>query len=296
MKQVMTQALAMAILLASSANAQDTTATDEESAIRAVGEAYVEAYNRRDAAAVASYWSPEAVYVNRVTGQSVIGQQAISKQFEEAFASNDDQSLAVEIESIRLISPNVAVEQGAATFSSNGSESDRMEYSAIYVRRDGKWLLDRVTDDEPMIEPSNQQHLQPLEWLIGTWVDADDQFEIRTVCSWTTNQNFITRTFSVTPDQRVELSGIQIIGWDAADKRIRSWTFDSAGGFAQGRWTKIGSQWHVHKQGVTAAGETTTAVNRLTVIDQDSFSLQSTQRTIGGELLPNIDEVIVVRN
>jgi hypothetical protein len=30
-------------------------------------------------------------------------------------------------------------------------------------------------------------------------------------------------------------------------------------------------------------------------VDDDAFKLQSTQRTLAGDLLPNIDEVMVVR-
>ena len=47
--------------------------------------------------------------------------------------------------------------------------------------------------------------------------------------------------------------------------------------------------------GSIADGETTTAVNRVTPIDDATFAFQSTQRTLDGQLLPNIDEVLVVR-
>jgi len=36
-------------------------------------------------------------------------------------------------------------------------------------------------------------------------------------------------------------------------------------------------------------------VNIITYVDDDAFTLQSTQRTLAGDLLPNIDEVMVVR-
>lgn len=276
--------------------AQETAvAGNDEGAIRAVGDAYVAAYNNGDAKALADFWTPEAVYVNRISGDRVVGRDAIAKQFTELFAAEGQEKLEVAIDSIRFVSPNVAVEQGVAKFLSSEAEPGEAEYSAIYVRRDGKWLLDRVTDDPIPVNKSNYEQLQQLEWLIGTWVDADDYVKIVTTCSWTKNQNFITRSFTVSAGDNVEISGLQVIGWDAAENKIRSWTFDSDGGFSRGVWTKTGDDWHVQKNGVTAGGDRTTAVNHLRFIDQDSFALQSTQRTIGAELLPNIDEVIVVR-
>ena len=113
------------------------------------GTEYVEAFNKRDARTLASYWSPEAVYVNRISGEQVVGREAIAAQFKSLFDSATNLKLAVNVESIQFVSPNVAVEHGTAKFLSPDAEPEETEYSAVYVRRDGKWLLDRVTDEAP---------------------------------------------------------------------------------------------------------------------------------------------------
>ena len=233
--------------------------------------------------------------MNRISGEQVVGREAIAAQFKSLFDTAANLKLAVNVESIQFVSPNVAVEHGTAKFVSPDAEPEETEYSAVYVRRDGKWLLDRVTDEASQATKSNYEQLKELEWFIGSWVDQDESIRIVTDCNWTKNKNFITRTFTVSADDNVELSGMQIIGWDAGSKQIRSWTFDSDGGFAQGVWSKSKDRWYVHKKGTTADGETTTAVNHVTPVDDATFAFQSTQRTLAGELLPNIDEVLVVR-
>ena len=265
-----------------------------EDAIRGAGEAYVAAFNARDAKKLAGFWSPEAVYTNRLTGEQVRGREAIMEQFKEVFATEKDLKLKVETLSLDFVSPNVAVEKGIATFlSSQAPES--VDYSAVYIQRDGKWLLDRVTDDPQPVVASRYEQLKPLEWMIGSWVDEGDSGRVTTVCSWTKNQTYITRSFTVTTLDRVELSGIQFIGWDPIEKQIRSWTFDSDGGFSNGQWSQDGDRWYIKKRGTTADGDRATALNIVTAVDEDTFTLQSRQRTVGGQLLPNIDEVIVVR-
>ena len=101
------------------------------------------------------------------------------------------------------------------------------------MRRDGQWLLDRVTEEDVPRVQSNYEQLKQLEWMIGTWVDQDEDDRIETTCQWTKNRNFITRLFAITVRDRITMAGMQIIGWDPARKQIRSWVFDSDGGFGE---------------------------------------------------------------
>ena len=171
--------------------------------------------------------------------------------------------LSIDVESIQFVSPNVAVEHGTAPFVTPEAEPEEVAYSAVYVRRAVEWLLDRVTDKEAL---ANQSQLRAAE---GTRVvhrqlgRSRREFDIVTDCNWTKNKNFMVRSFTVSADDNIDLSGMQIIGWDAGSKQIRSWTFDSDGGFAQGVWSKSKDRWYVHKKGTTADGETTTAVNHV---------------------------------
>jgi uncharacterized protein (TIGR02246 family) len=267
----------------------------DEATIRKTGQAYVRAFNARDVGALASFWSPEAIYTNRLTGEQVLGRDAIAGQFAAIFAASGELKLDISVESIQFVSPNVAAEHGTAKFLTPGAEPEEVAYSAVYVRREGRWLLDRVTDDPQPVVQSHYEQLKEIEWMIGSWVDQDDNALIATECNWTKNKNFITRSFTVSIDDRIDISGMQLIGWDSAAKQIRSWTFDSDGGFAEGIWSKSDNRWHVRKQGTTGDGKRVSAVNTITYVDDGSFTLQSTQRTSAGELLPSIDEVMVVR-
>ena len=257
---------------------------------------YTAAFNARDAKALAAHWSPEAVYVNPLTGTQVEGREAIEKEFAAILSEEKDSKLAVEVESIQFISPSVAVENGVANIISDDGEPQKSTYSAIHVKRDGKWFLDRVTEEDVPVVVSSYEKLKELEWLIGTWIDSDDQGQIQTTCAWTKNKNFITRQFKVSVGEYVEMSGLQIIGWDESAKQIRSWVFDSDGGFAEGRWTNKDDRWYVTQSGTLADGRKSSSVNVINPVDDNQFKWQSIDRTVGGQLLPNIDEVVVVRS
>jgi uncharacterized protein (TIGR02246 family) len=290
--------LSSAILAATTAlAAEETPATidqsSDEATIREIGVKYVAAFNQKDAQALAGFWSPEAIYTNRLSGQQVIGREAIGEQFAQLFEASGDTKLEVAVTSIDFLTPNVAIETGVATFIADPPES--IPYSAVYIRRDGTWLLDRVTDDPQPAIASHYEQLKPLEWMIGSWVDQGDGIAVQADCNWTKNQNFITKSFTVSVDGQVDLSGIQIIGWDAGDQQIRSWTFDSDGGFAEAKWIQNGDNWYVMKKGKTPDGKAVSGVNVITHVDDDTFRLRTVQRSVDGEILPNINEVTVVR-
>ena len=273
----------------------------DEAEIRAGVERYVAAFNQHDAKAVAANWLPEAVYVNKATGEQVVGQAAIEAQFKATFEKYPQLKLAVDVEAVSFISPNVAVEPGVAKFLTPAGEPELVNYRAVYVRRDGKWLLDRVTDeadeadDQPEPPPSHYEQLKELEWLVGRWVDGDDNVEIVTECRWARNRNFLVRSFAVTTGEQIEMSGMQIIGWDPSTSQIRSWTFDSDGGFAQGQWKRNENRWTIQRVGVLPDGRKSSVVNIVKRLDDDSFTFQSVSRTVGDEILPNIDEVVIKR-
>jgi uncharacterized protein (TIGR02246 family) len=272
---------------------------EDEAAIRKTDEAYVEAYNKQDAKALAALWSPEAVYVDPETGEEAIGREEIEKEFADTFTGLKDAKLEINVDSIQFMSPNVAIENGTARVIRPDAEPDESSYSALFVKREGKWLLDRVTEEEalepPAPPPSNYEQLKDLEWMIGTWIDQDEDATIQTDCQWTKNQNFINRSFAVVVGDQVDLAGMQIIGWDPVAKQIRSWIFDSDGGFSEGKWTRKGDRWVIQQTGTLSDGRKSSAVNIMTRVDDNSFTWRSTQRAVGGDILPDVDEVLVVR-
>ena len=266
-----------------------------EVAIRKTVEAYVQSFNKHDAKALADLWSPDAVYTNRLTGEQAVGRAAIAEQFTALFKEQPELKLDVDLESVQLLSPNAAVEHGTAKLLAPQAEPEEVKYTAVYVKQGGQWLLDRVTDGTESAAPSHYEQLKVLEWMVGSWVDEDENARIETECNWTKNRSFLTRSFSFFVGDRREMSGMQIVGWDPAAGTIRSWTFDSDGGFAEATWTYTKDRWFIRNQGVLADGRKATMVNVIKPVDADSFTWHTIERTAGGELLPNIDEVLIVR-
>ncbi|HEX6962319.1 MAG TPA: SgcJ/EcaC family oxidoreductase [Lacipirellula sp.] len=284
-----------------SAKASPLHPEDETAAIRDRVEAYVAAYNKHDAAALADLWADDAVYLNHSTGESVQGRAGIAAMFEEMFKAGEADQLSVTVDSIRLITPDVAIEDGKAELAPADGEPVPSTYTAVHVKKDGKWYLTSVRETEvPSAteasaeqEPSNP--LDELAWMVGEWVDQDDQATVRTRCDWAKSGRFLTSNFEVNVDGAVALEGTQVIAWDPVAQSIRSWMFDSEGGFGEGLWSRSGDQWTVETRSTQADGSQATASNVYTVLDDKTFTWRSANRQVDGEPQPEIEEVPVYR-
>ena len=269
--------------------------TDRPNDSAGVVQRFNEAFNRHDAESLADHWSPDAVYLNRTTGEEVVGRSAIAEQFKALLKDQPKLKVEVNVESIQFISPTVAVEHGKTKLLAPNAEPEEIDYTAVDVKRDGKWLLDRVTDKTKEVEPSHYEQLKALEWMVGEWTGNTDDAEVEVDCDWTKNKNFLTRAFKISIDGETSFSGMQIVGWDAAKKTIRSWTFDSKGTFAEATWQEKGDRWFLRNRGTLPDGRTATMINVMKKVDANSFTWQTVDRTAGSELLPNIDEIQLVR-
>ncbi len=270
---------------------------DEEvtKAIQSATEAYVAAFNARDAEKLAQLWSEDATYELADTNETIMGRTAIGKMFTELFADTEPARLSVAIESIRFVTDDVAVETGTSElFESDGTKSSS-RYSAIHVKRNDQWLLDSIQETHLASDEGDVNPLHELDFLVGQWVDSTDESTVETSCEWVKNKKFLSRTFRVSAPEQDDLEGTQVIGWDPIAGSIRSWVFDSDGGFSQGSWKRKGDSWIVESTGFLADGSPVSSVQVYNRVDVNSFKWQSFNRRVGDELLPAIDEITVVR-
>ena len=270
----------------------DSTAenTPDQAVIEAV-QSYVDAFNRRDAAAISQHWSESGTYLDD-DGNAVTGRENIQKAFEAVFADlTEDQILTVNITQVSFVTDDVAVEEGSASLIGGKAGN----YTAIHKLENGQWNLHSIKEYESPGRHSNHGHLQGLAWMIGDWVDQSDTATVESSCRWSKNGNFITKNFRVTIPGMDTLEGTQVIGYDASTSTIRSWLFDSDGGHATGVWKQNGDNWEVRSSQVMADGRVGSSTNIFTPLDEDQFTWKSIGRKVDGEFLPNVNTVRIVR-
>jgi uncharacterized protein (TIGR02246 family) len=288
--------MAAIVLLAVHAQAAEKTFEDtsDENAIRATVESYIAAYNRGDAKAVAAHWSDSGEWISP-SGERFQGKRIIEKELTTLFAENKGVHIEVIRPAIRVVSPDAAVEEGVVRVVRPGEPPSDSTYLAIHVKKDGRWKLDTVRETEVPETTAAGSPLQDLAWLVGEWTDESPDAMGSGVVTWTKNKAFLNYSFKVSAPGMDDLEGTQVVGWDPAAGTIRSWMFDSDGGFGEGVWSKKGNSWVVKFSQVLPDGRKASATNIYTLVDGDTFTWKSVGRRLDGEFLPNVDEVKMIR-
>ena len=88
---------------------------------------------------------------------------------------------------------------------------------------------------------------------------------------------------------------MQIFGRDNAEGGIRSWVFQSDGGFGDGLWTRDGKNWTVDFGGVTADGKKLSATVNYVRVNADTFTWQSVQQTVDGQPIADTQPIKVTK-
>jgi uncharacterized protein (TIGR02246 family) len=265
--------------------------------ITEAGKAFVAAYNAKDARTLATFWTDNADYKDE-TGLDCHGRDAIMRSYAAQFAEHPDWKLDLRVESSRLITPTMATTDGIAVITpSPAGPPGPNRYHAVLTHQNGKWLIASVRESRVDVA-TNYQHLQPLEWLIGSWIAKAPDRTTETTFAWTTNKSFIRRTFKITSQEKGETkvtTGTQVVGYDPTTGNIRSWLFDSEGGFAESAWAFDKDRMIGNTRSVLSDGDTAQSIDVLTRISNDAFEVQSTNRTIDGERVADGNTLHVVR-
>ncbi len=288
---------------AKSPNKGAATAQAAENASRQLAAAFTEAFNGASAKGIAALWTANGEYFD-TSGKRYDGRDAIERKFAGLFAANPGATIQLTIDSVRLLGDTVAIEDGRARIAPAplGTPA-RSKYCGIYIQSNGKWLIASLRDAS-LESPSTYNHLRGLEWLIGSWIVADQRENIQLAFRWGANKSSIERTYTSTNDGGMydgesfgmnTVSGKQIIAWDPETRRVQSWTFQSDGSRWVGVWTPQEGSWTVEMSGVAPDGTGTTAMNRFTKIDDNTMAWQSTQPMPGGNSLPEPAEVVMQR-
>lgn len=267
----------------------------DENAIRENIDSYVEAYNRGDAKAVTALWSDSGEWVGP-SGERHEGKAEIEQGLRALFADAPGTTIEIRDPTVRLLSAEAAIERGTVIVRVPGEDPAESSYVAAHVKQDGRWKLDSVYEIAAAVEGPANSPLQELAWLVGDWVDTDPDTDMTAHITWTKNKSFLNYSFRVAPSGGDDLEGTQVVGWDPAGGSIRSWMFDSDGGWGEGTWSKNGDNWVVKFRQVMPDGGQAEATNIYTQIDANTLVWKSIGRKLNGEFLPNIDDVKLVRN
>jgi len=259
------------------AQAQDDA---ETAAIRGNAAALVKSFDAGKADEVAAMFLPKGELIDE-EGVVYQGQAEIKDLLTKFFAKFPGAKLTLSIESIRLVGP-VAIEEGTRfTTTKEGKDRAQVRYIAVRTKTASGWQIASLRDfaDDPL--PTPHERLAAVAWLVGDWVNEGTDAVVKISYRWSEDQNYILGDFLVTKGGQVAMKSSQRIGWDPLAGKVRSWLFDSDGGYGEGHWTQVDSAWVIKSSAVLPDGLTGSATVTMTPIDKDHYTITGTERIVG---------------
>jgi uncharacterized protein (TIGR02246 family) len=249
---------------ATSVHGQSTDRSQDEQAIRAAAEEYLDALQRGDGQTLAEFWMADGDVVDE-TGQSRPVRELIAQLTPR---SGDEQRPEVKMQEtkIRFLSDDVAIEDGISEASdSAGQTAARGRFSAIWVKKDGRWRMASLRESR-IVPNGKPAGLADLSWLLGKWTAQNGETTLDVSVRWNVSETFLLRDLKVARGGKLIYQGSQRIGWDPLTHKLKAWTFDSDGGYGEGTWTKNGNSWVVRTTGVLPDGR---QVLTSTIVEPD---------------------------
>lgn len=261
--------------------------------IRKNGEQLVAAFNAGNADDVTAKFLPKGELIDE-NGTIYQGEKEIKELMSAFFTRFPGTNLTINIESIRIVGP-VAIEEGTRTMkAADGATRSQFRYLTVWGRAGDGWKLASHRDfaDEPILTPG--EYLQPLAWLVGEWINEGADGKVDISFRWSDDRNFLLGEFQMVGSAVPDRKSSQRIGWDANARKIRSWLFESDGGFADGYWTVFEDEIVAKYSSVNPDGQSASATITIHPLDKDRFSMAAADRIVGDNREPDF-EINVVR-
>jgi uncharacterized protein (TIGR02246 family) len=285
--------LAPTLLLIPAFSGQEQPAKSGEQTIRKATVVFIDALNKGDLDGVMASWAPDADLID-ASGKTTRGHDALAAHFKTRLRELKGSRIAGKVRSVKFLRPEVALVDGEVQTTSADGERELNRYAVVWVKSGSKWLISSARDLPAEVEevPSlTYPQLRPLEWMVGDWADEAGTVQIK--CKWAPNKCFLRMEYEVKRQGADPLLVTQRVGWDPVNRRVRSWVFDSTGGFGEGYWERQGNKWIVGASGILADGGTGGSTNIYEHKDDRTIRYRSVDREVDGQPVADVEVKLV---
>ncbi len=242
---------------------------------------------------VLSLFHKDAVFIDEA-GQRYQGTEELEKLFKGFFEAYPKAKMQLDSEEIQAIGDDLAIKEGRRVITTEDGAMAVVKFNTLLRKVDDQWLIVTIKEQPAEDELVPGVRLEPLGWLVGEWINEGADAKVNIKCDWSPDGNYLLIDYQVVSGDEIVLNSHQRIGWDPQAKKIRSWLFDSDGGYGQGFWTLLDDRWVVKSTAVLPNGQSGSATFIYDPESEDKITLYGVDRVIGDALEGDF-EVTMVR-
>ncbi|MBL8848559.1 MAG: SgcJ/EcaC family oxidoreductase [Planctomycetaceae bacterium] len=285
-------AWAMVALSADIPDNADSKSIDESIA------GYSQAYNDANIDALGTFWAEDCDFVDH-RGRRYSGRDEIKALFRRALVEGPGYQLKLNVTARRFLRDDLAIDDGSLELTEPSGEVETGRYVTVWAKVEGKWVIQNARDmpSDPDSKTAGQNPLNNLQFLVGNWTlaGAEGAPPVTVACDWQAGGKFLVQEFSTAAAEGSEPFTVTVwIGYDPIAGHLRSWYFDSSGGFGSADWLEREDGWSAATSGVLPDGRTTTSDFHWGQGDDGAIVMTLMNAEVAGEVLAD-SEVRYVR-
>lgn len=209
------------------------------------------------------------------------------------FAKYPGAKTQASLESVRQIGDLVLADGSRLISTLDGKSSSALRFTSVWKKTDKGYQLASMRDFNEEVPLTPREGLEPLAWMVGKWVNEGSDAKVELNFRWADDQNFILGDILVMRGAEVVAKSSQRIAWDATRGSLRSWTFDSDGGFGESQWTPTEEGWVLQSAATTPDGATGSAIMKIVPSDEHRFQILGSHRLVGNVVEPDFEYTVV---
>ncbi len=257
---------------------------DEEitNEIRDATAGLVSAFNAGKSADVAALFLANGELIDE-QGTVYQGPSEVQALLDQFFQTFPGAQIGIEVESTRVVGP-VVIQEGIRTTTKDDVVS-QVQFTSVLSKTPQGWKIASLRDYPEETLPTPGELLQPLDWLVGDWINEGADARVRINFRWSDDGNFLLGEYVISREGKEVARTSQRIGWDPLQGKPRSWLFDTDGGFSEGTWTPLDDgRWVVRSSAVMPDGTLGSATLTFAPTEPGRFVLAGTSRLVGNTM------------
>jgi uncharacterized protein (TIGR02246 family) len=260
---------------------------NDEAGVRAAIDAYSASLRSGDLNAIMGHWAADADFTSD-SGEVTRGRDAIGRLFVGSLEDLKAGKTTIKVETLRFLTPDVAAMDGTIEFAPANGPVEINRYSAVWAKKGGRWVIASARDLPEAEGQAADRGMKELQWLAGDWTAQKGDASIKLSVKPDLDGKFAMLRYEIkSPKETINV--LQVLGWDPTEGALRSWTFDSRGGFGESAWIREGSVWMGDTIGVLPTGQVGSSLNFIEMKGPNSFVWKSTDREVEGQPIPDAE-------
>jgi len=223
----------------------------------------------------------------------VKGIEAITTALRAACDAKPGLKLEIEAGDVRQIASNVAQVDGRYSLREAPDATPLTGGLTVTCVQDGgTWKIATLRDWADVVTRRDAV-FNDLAWVLGSWEGESMGVPLRVKSAMTPGAGFLHFAMEFGAEDEVPTGISTLFGFDASTNTVRSWHFLNDGGSGSGTWTLGARTIEGKVRFVTGDGVVIDSLRRLSLSEDGSLVVETTERKVGDQVLPPLEPIVL---